>query len=73
MKAKIRRITFEEINISRSELITQVEAGKILGITPEGVRSAMNAGRLPMVFLKGKSRRVTLRSAVEEMAREKQE
>ena len=73
MKVRIRRITYEEANLSKYELMTQAEAAKRLGITVAGVRSAMDSGHLPTVFVPGKRWRVTLRSAVEEMAREKAE
>ena len=61
-----------EMEIEERELITQVEAGKMLGMTGEGVKSAMNRGVLPEVMIPGKKKKYTLRANVEEIRTNKQ-
>jgi hypothetical protein len=59
--------TLEPIDITPDQLLTQAVAARMLNITVEGVRSAMDAGRLPTILLAGKTRRYTWRDAVIEM------
>jgi len=71
MLVYLREVSFKMVEISTDNLVTQAEAGKMLGITPAGVRSAMDAGRLPMIVVDNFKRKFTLKADVEKMAAEK--
>lgn len=45
----VRQITFEEIELDSSRLISFAEAARIMGITYQGVVSAVNRGVLTLV------------------------
>lgn len=62
-----QKTILEPVEMDETKLCTQAEASKILGITAAGVRSAMDAGRLPTYFMYSLRGRMTLREAVIEM------
>ena len=64
MKAQIEHMVREEIEIEIEDWMAQAEAARFLGISHDAVRFAMNAGRLPTVWL-GKARG-TLKNDVEQ-------
>ncbi len=72
MRVYVQKVILEPIEIKEGELITQTEAAEVLQITSAGVRSAMDAGRLPTYFVDSFHGRMTLREVVERMAREKE-
>ena len=66
MEAYILRPQFDPVIVNDDDILSQADAARLLNITPEGVRSAMNRGALPTIMLKpGFGQRYTLRSAVQ--------
>ncbi|MHC4749253.1 MAG: hypothetical protein ACYTFW_05200 [Planctomycetota bacterium] len=58
-------VTFEEETHLVKDVITLAQAAQITGITQAGVRSAMNRGKLPIIWIKGVNHRYTLRGDAE--------
>ncbi len=62
--------------ISRDEFITMEEASKILGISNQGIRSALNRGELDEYIDDERTyqgRRLVLRAQVEKLKKEQEE
>jgi hypothetical protein len=70
MKIKVFEevVKAEEKEIEEEELMTQAEAGKVLGMTGAGIRSAMNRQKLPTIILPGIKTKFTKKSSVYELA-----
>jgi hypothetical protein len=50
MTYRIKRVSYEEIELDRADLMTLTEAAEILGLTLPGVISAMDRGRLSEII-----------------------
>ena len=72
VKAKIREITYKDIEIEDGQLLTQKEAAEILNVTIRAIRNHMDSGNLPTVVIPPKTWRYTLRDAVLELAEKKE-
>lgn len=72
MKFKIRRVVYEVVEVEPRELMSIANASRVLGMTIDGVRSAIDRGKLTVFIdpeaLEQRYRRFVLRSEVEEMA-----
>ncbi len=76
MKTKIyqvRRIVYEDRKFEYYDLLTQAQAADVLGILVEGVRSAIDSGKLTVVIdptaHKQQGRRLVIRQEVEDYKR----
>jgi hypothetical protein len=67
MSYKIRRITFEDIDVDPDELMTFAEAARELGVGLYTVKTNVEAGRLTMIVDEDKSwqgRRLVLKKEI---------
>jgi len=73
---QVRRVTYEDIEIDPGDVVSMREAAGILGMTTQGVGSAMNRERLTELVdpdaSMAKQRRYLLREEVEALAARKQ-
>lgn len=73
---QIRRVTYEDVEIDPGDVVSMREAADILGMTTQGVGSAMNRERLTELVdpdaSRAKERRYLLRKEVDELAARKQ-
>ena len=69
---QIKRVTYEDVDIPPDALMTIREAAEVLGMTMQGVDSALNRGELqeiinPQSQGKQQGRRLVLRAEVERL------
>lgn len=75
----LQRVTWEAIEVEPGEVVSVSEAMDLLGVSMSAVLNLLNTGRLPTIIddeepptAHGRPHRLTLRAAVEALARERE-